>query len=526
MPCSATAWWWRAWRGRRRSATTPPCTSRKLAEGARPAPALSRSRSPETMTATDELCRSYLDLRWHFDPAEGSAAGAVAVDGLLGRFDADALREHLAAFRALAGAAEELDSRDLAEEVDRTALLDDVRVTLFRFERERPHVRNPDFWLNHVFQAVYALLAREGPVADRAPALLARLEAVPGFLDAARGTVEEPPQVFVDSALASLGGGGELLTQAAATFGGSAPDLAGPLNEATRKALEALAAFGRALARDIAPSDDPHAFAVGEEQFDRRLHHEHALRGGAGEIWRYGMHLLEEVEGRVTAAAREVDAGRPWRDTVTRLRADGVPDGDVLGRYRVELERARGFVAEHRLVELPSSPLTLTPTPAFLAPATPFAAYEPPPVELGGSGRFYVTAGAAYARGHCVHDIPSTVAHEAFPGHHLQFAAAQGLRSAVRRHLWSPVAVEGWALYAETLMAEAGFFATPESRLFHLVNLLWRAERIVLDVGLHTMGLPFSRAVDELMARIPMERRSAEGEVRRYCAMPTYQLSY
>src|SRR5574337_208414 len=389
MPCSATAWWWRAWRGRRRSATTPPCTSRKLAEGARPAPALSRSRSPETMTATDELCRSYLDLRWHFDPAEGSAAGAVAVDGLLGRFDADALREHLAAFRALAGAAEELDSRDLAEEVDRTALLDDVRVTLFRFERERPHVRNPDFWLNHVFQAVYALLAREGPVADRAPALLARLEAVPGFLDAARGTVEEPPQVFVDSALASLGGGGELLTQAAATFGGSAPDLAGPLNEATRKALEALAAFGRALPRDIAPSDDPHAFAVGEEPF----------------------------------------AGRPWRDTVTRLRADGVPDGDVLGRYRVELERARGFVAEHRLVELPSSPLTLTPTPAFLAPATPFAAYEPPPVELGGSGRFYVTAGAAYARGHCVHDIPSTVAHEAFPGHHLQFAAEIGRAS-------------------------------------------------------------------------------------------------
>ena len=497
------------------------------------------------MAAVDDLCRSYLDLKWHFNPADGSLAGAVAYDGRLGSFDAESMRAHLAAFRSLAGAAEDLDTADLQEEIDRTALLDDMRTLLFRFEFERPHVRNPSFWLTHVFEGVYALLARrdgqdgqdgrdgrDGRVGlgKWAPAMVERLKAAPEFLDSARVTLKEPPAVFVDAALGALGGGGELIAQAAAVFGAAAPELAEELNAAARGALEALARYGRALGSEILPSDDPHAFAVGEEQFARRLHHEHALRGGAGELWRYGMHLVEETRAAVEAAAREVDASRPWREVVERLMADA-PAGDVLAAYRDEVERARGFLDETGLAPLPTVPLDVVPTPSFLASLVPFAAYAQPPVELGGPGLFYVTVpnGApvtAKAAPHCVHQIPSLAAHEALPGHHLQMTSAQGLHSEVRRHLWTPVTVEGWALYGETLMYEGGFFRTPEARLFHLVSLLWRAARIVLDVGLHTRGLAPAEAVDELMASMPMERRSAEAEVRRYCAMPTYQLSY
>jgi uncharacterized protein (DUF885 family) len=118
------------------------------------------------------------------------------------------------------------------------------------------------------------------------------------------------------------------------------------------------------------------------------------------------------------------------------------------------------------------------------------------------------------------------VSHEAYPGHHLQLLTAQGLVSEVRRHIWSPIMVEGWALYCEQLMDEAGFYRTAESRLFRLLNLLWRAIRIVLDVGLHTRGMTPAEAVDYLVDHLPIERSSAEAEVRRYCAWPTYQLSY
>jgi uncharacterized protein (DUF885 family) len=118
------------------------------------------------------------------------------------------------------------------------------------------------------------------------------------------------------------------------------------------------------------------------------------------------------------------------------------------------------------------------------------------------------------------------VVHEAYPGHHLQVVTAQGLASEVRRHIWTPVMVEGWALYCEQLMDESGYYGDDQSRLFRLMNLLWRAIRIVLDVGLHTRGMAPAEAVDYMVEHLPIERASAEAEVRRYCAYPTYQLCY
>ncbi|HET7111895.1 MAG TPA: hypothetical protein VFI41_13570, partial [Gemmatimonadales bacterium] len=166
------------------------------------------------MSSVDDLCRSYLDLKWHFDPSDASSDGVPAQDGRLGSFDRESMRAHLAAFRSLEGAIEELEPQDLASEIDRTALLDDLRTLVFRFEHERPHVRNPNFWLTHLFEGIFTLLVRQGPLAERAPAALDRLKAAPAFLAQATATLEEPPLVFVDSALAALGGGGELIARA------------------------------------------------------------------------------------------------------------------------------------------------------------------------------------------------------------------------------------------------------------------------------------------------------------------------
>jgi uncharacterized protein (DUF885 family) len=116
--------------------------------------------------------------------------------------------------------------------------------------------------------------------------------------------------------------------------------------------------------------------------------------------------------------------------------------------------------------------------------------------------------------------------HEAYPGHHLQLLTSQELPSEVRRHIWTPIMVEGWALYCEQLVEEAGYYRSDEARLFRLLNLLWRAIRVVLDVGLHTRGMTPAQAVDYMVEHLPIERSSAEAEVRRYCAWPTYQLCY
>jgi hypothetical protein len=488
------------------------------------------------MTAVDDLCRSYLDLKYHFDPASASAAGLVSQDGRVGSFDRETIRTHVAALRSLTGAVEELEPDELHDEIDRTALLGEMRTTIFRLEHERPHLRNPGFWLSHLLQGLYALLSRHEPDSpSRVPAVLARLQAAPAFLDQARETIEKPPSVFVETTLSMLGGGGQLIAELVAAFATAAPGVADPLKQAGQSALQALVAFGTALRHDIEASPDPQSFAIGEDQFTRRLQHEHALMAGGPELLRYGMRLQEEVTAEIVELAGRLDQ-RPWREIVDELRNDAPPAEEVLASYRSEIDRATNFVLEYDLVTVPDAPLDVVPTPAFLAALVPFAAYEPPPIYLEDrTGRFYVTAPdpalppeifAQQRRGHCRHAIPAMVAHEAYPGHHLQLVSMQGLRSEVRRHVWSPVMVEGWALYSEQLMDEKEYYVGEQARLFQLVNLLWRAVRIVLDVSLHTRGMTPPEAVEYMVEHLPIERSSAEAEVRRYCAWPTYQLCY
>jgi uncharacterized protein (DUF885 family) len=484
------------------------------------------------MTATADLYRSYLDLRWHFDPAAATAQGAPAHDDLLGDYSAEAMREHLAAFKAIAGALEQLEVEDPQDEIDRTAFLDELRTTIARFEHERPHVHDPSFWLGNLYHAFQSLLRRRDDTPrEKARGLLGRLKATPAFLKSARETLREPPRVFLETAQALADAGPRLLADVARIAREADPHSGAAIDDALAGAETALSRFGIALRTELQAHHDDLSFAVGEQQFNLRLHHEHALRASAPELYRYGLHLAEEIQAEVAVLAKQIDPRVPWRTVVERLRAQAPPGADLVGAFRDAVERARHFLEARSLVTIPDGTLDVIETPTFLRPLMPFAAYSPPPA-FGPTrnGTFYVTSpesGTASANGHySLHEIASTAVHEAWPGHHLQMLTARMATSEVRRVSWTPVTVEGGALYCEELMAEEGFFASPEERLFQRLHLLWRAVRIVLDIGLHTRGMTPEQAVDLLVERVAMDRSKAQAEVSRYCAWPTYQLCY
>jgi uncharacterized protein (DUF885 family) len=215
---------------------------------------------------------------------------------------------------------------------------------------------------------------------------------------------------------------------------------------------------------------------------------------------------------------------------VERLRSEAPAPADLVGAFRVAMERARSFVEQRGLVTLPIGALEVVEAPSFLRPLIPFAAYEPPgPYATDRTGYFYVTAdhpAGPAEHGSSLHELPATALHEGYPGHHVQMLSAQQASSEVRRVGWTPVTVEGWALYCEEMMAGEGFYATPEERLFQRLHLLWRAVRIVLDIGLHTRGMTPDQAADFLVDRLGLDREKARAEVSRYCARPTYQLCY
>jgi uncharacterized protein (DUF885 family) len=483
--------------------------------------------------------RSYLDLRWHLDPVSATQAGVKTYDDRYGRFSPASLMPHLAALKSLASALEEATTTQLEDEIDRTALLNDIRVTLRRFERERPQARNPGFWLSHLLGGLHCLLSRgERSPEEKAAALAGRLADVPALLDDARATLVEPVRVFVETALRVTPGGLLLIREAGAGPAGAGPAHAARLAAAAEGAEAALAAFQRDLERWLDTATD--GFALGEDAFNFRLHYEHALRDTAPELWRYGLHLKEEIEADLARRAARLDGGRGrgtgWHDVADRLRADHPAAGGLVEAYAREMTRARDFVAERGLAPIPDARLDVVPTPAFMRPIIPFAAYDSPgPYSRDRTGWFYVTVPDAalpaavqerILRDHCRHELAATALHEGYPGHHLQLVHAQQQPSETRKNVSTPLTVEGWALYCEDMMGEEGFYRTEEEQFFQRVHLLWRAVRILLDVGLHTRNMGFEEAVAYLASHLQVDRANAEAEVRRYCAEPVYSLCY
>ena len=407
------------------------------------------------MSLTDELCASFRDLERHFDPSS---------EGRLERFDAATVREHLAAFRAIEAGVEELEVEDSADEIDRTALLDDIRVTIFRYQHERPHIRNPAFWLLRLCEAM-----GRRDAGTTGGAALDLLKSIPGYLQAAEATLKAPPSVFIDLARALVEPSADLITGYMRAEEGNHE-----VRSAVLAAEAALARFSVHLETELSQDSEERAPGVGEEEFERILHFRYALRAGAGEVWRYVQRLIEEVDGpaqgegrpRILDRAREIAAG---------------------------LEKAAaslGFPVGHRLPEFAE-------TPRHHAMVEPLGIYT-----RGVAGQ-----GLLELSGHDWYEamLPALVTENVIPGVHTLAAHAAGLRSRVRQT--ASVADAGFGLYALAIMDEAG--AVHQREL-----LLYRAVLARIDIGLHTGQLGMADALRLLADRFPMQPREALAAVR------------
>jgi uncharacterized protein (DUF885 family) len=150
--------------------------------------------------------------------------------------------------------------------------------------------------------------------------------------------------------------------------------------------------------------------------------------------------------------------------------------------------------------------------------------YVKPAMDGSRPGAFYAAVSGEKPR----FNMASLAYHEAIPGHHTQLALAQELDlPAFRRgHLFTAY-VEGWALYAEWLMADLGVYADdPYGDLGRLQYEAFRAARLVTDTGIHAHGWTFDQAVEFMVVNTGMGEREMQFEVARYIAWPAQALTY
>jgi len=488
----------------------------------------------------DEILR----FGWRVSPSAATALGIHDHDDHLIDCSPDALDDRL---RATAGYRRQLEriSGDAAvfdseESLDLAILSGQLEFEERWLAEARPAFRDPAFYLDEILYGVYYLVEREfSPLPDRARAATRRLQQVPGLLSQARANLSDPagvPREWVGAALQQIRGSRSFLSNLSRDFAARAGTAAPEFEKACGVALAALDAFETFL-RERLLGVARGSFAAGKPLFELLLRAQHGLEPDADALDGFGRRLAADTERRLAEAARALDTGRSWQELVGLWKSDHPDETRLVEEYRVEVERARDFVLSRGLVTLPpGETLRVVETPSFQRAISPFAAYvAPAPFEEGREGFLWVTppdgAAPAEARANMLQDhlrpaIPATVAHEAYPGHHLQMSIACDLPSRVRRSCATPVLVEGWAFYCEELMAEQSYYADARCRVLQLKDVLWRACRVVIDLGLHTRGLSVDQAAAILTETARLAPANARAEVLRYTRMPTQPLSY
>lgn len=198
---------------------------------------------------------------------------------------------------------------------------------------------------------------------------------------------------------------------------------------------------------------------------------------------------------------------------------------DLVREYRDIAKRADPELAK-LFGRLPRLPYGVIPVPSYAEKSQTTAYYEPGSLEAGRPGYYYVNTYDLRSRPKW--EMEALTLHEAVPGHHLQIALAQELEDLpdFRQHGWYTAYGEGWALYAEGLGEQMGFYQDPYSKFGQLTYEIWRAIRLVVDVGLHYKGWTRQQAIDYFRDNSAKTEHDINVEVDRYIVWPGQALAY
>jgi uncharacterized protein (DUF885 family) len=197
----------------------------------------------------------------------------------------------------------------------------------------------------------------------------------------------------------------------------------------------------------------------------------------------------------------------------------------LLTAYRDIAKRADPQLA-HLFGRLPQTPYGVLPVPDAIAPSQTTAYYQPGSLAVGRPANMFANTYKLDARPKW--EMEALTLHEAVPGHHIQIALAQELAELPEFRKQSSVTafVEGWGLYAESLGDEMGFYKDPYSKFGQLTYEMWRAVRLVVDTGLHSMGWTRQQAIEFFLANAAKTEQDVVVEIDRYIVWPGQALGY
>ncbi len=276
--------------------------------------------------------------------------------------------------------------------------------------------------------------------------------------------------------------------------------------------------------QDIAASTLPNGAAF----YQNRLEHYTTLQMTPQQVHDIGLAEVARIRAEMQQVIDSLGFTGSFADFVQFLREDPQfypQSADELLRYAAWLSKRADAQLPRFFKLLPRTPYGVVEVPAEIAPKYTTGRYSGAARD-DQAGYYWVNTYALNRRP--LYEMEALTLHEAVPGHHLQISLAreQGDLPDYRRTFYTSAFGEGWGLYAEYLGLEMGFYQDPYSNFGRLTYEMWRAARLVVDTGMHSLGWSRQQAIDFLAENTALSMHNVQTEIDRYISWPAQALSY
>ena len=510
---------------------------------------LALSLTPATDAASkkqnfEQVSREILESLQSFYPVHATEMGIHSYDHRFADYSSNSVRDFLKKLTSFEQELYKFRGVSLSPDqtIDYQLLKSNVDISILDLKRIAWHQKSPQLYVDEIVNGIYfLLLSQHAPMNEKVVTIEARMKAVPPFLATAIKNLKNPPPIYIEAAVESLESAMQFYQEVAGELMREFPERADNILKLSTQAREAMNDFMIALGdMKTGPSN---SFAIGKENFDYKLAHEYFLDFNSDSLLALGLNLLQDAQ-------EAYDEYEEFVESYHQTGSDSVfvpavfTKQDILNYYNWEVNQVRIYIEKNEILSVPENigEIEVVQTPHFLRSMVAGIAYQPAgPFDEVQKGLFYVRPIPddfdrlqLEGRYRYVHrrGFKGSVVHEAYPGHHLQMQIAGMNPDPVRKWQTNLLMIEGWALYSEQMMYEAGLFGDedPAQWLAILGGIRFRAARIVADVKLHTGQFSYQECVDWMNDVLKIDTESGKEyirkQVRKYTLAPTMPMTY
>ena len=504
------------------------------------------------------LASRWLDGSSRLSPVSATQLGDHRFDSELEDFSAKGRAKSVAFSRRMLAELKTIDRNKLARDnqVDAATLRNALRYEIWSTEILQSWAWDPTIYSQTAGGALYTLMARDfAPMPDRLRSATARMKKLPALFAQMRANLDPArvPKIHANTVSRQNAGvisivNDMILPHAAQLMGGERA----ALEEAAASLRKAVADQQTWLDNTLVPKAKGD-FRIGKKLYDEKLAFALDSPLTRDAILKRAESEMTRVRTQMYAIARGVLAGKadapPMPDQPTAqqqqavikaaldLAADDRPARDqVVATAKEQLAKATAFVREKKLITLPDAPVQVILMPVFQRGVSVAYCDSPGPLDRK-LDTFYAVSPipddwtaeqtTSFLREYSRRSIAELSVHEAMPGHYVQLWHSNKHSSTLRAVLGSGPFIEGWAVYAESMMAEQGFL--DNDPVYHLVQLKWYLRGIanaILDQAIHVNGISRDDAMKLMTVTTFQEEREAAGKWVRgqlsAAQLPTY----